>query len=40
MTMAQIKQAAAMIRKVCQPKTGVATGKKNFRVYDCELEKI
>jgi hypothetical protein len=27
MTMAQMKQAAGMIRKMCQPKTGVTTGK-------------
>jgi hypothetical protein len=26
--MAQMRQAAGMIRKVCQPKTGVATGKE------------
>jgi hypothetical protein len=29
MSMAQLKQAAGMIRKVCQPKTGVATGNTN-----------
>ena len=28
--MAQMKQAAALIRKVCQPKAGVATGKKKL----------
>jgi hypothetical protein len=27
MTMTQLKQAAGMIRKLCQPKAGVATGK-------------